>query len=66
MPGSHGVQEPPFGPEYPLLHSQLLFWFEAGVEVECVGQKEQVVEESSILYLPAVHSMHAGVPTAGL
>lgn len=59
FPGSHAAQGPSLGPEYPLLHRQLLWAVLAGAESEFSGQREHPALPEASLYSPARHAVHS-------
>ena len=58
FPGSHAAQGPSLGPEYPLLHRQLLWAMLAGEESEFSGQREHDTLPEASLYSPAAYAVH--------
>jgi len=59
FPVSHAAHGPSLGPEYPLLHRQLLCAVLAGAESEFSGQCEHAALPEASLYSPASHAVHS-------
>lgn len=62
VPAMQGVHGPPFAPEYPALHRQLLAEVAPAGAFELLEHCKQVVMPDTLAYVPAMHVVQRPVP----